>query len=189
MNFGKIIDLARQELGFLFRDVVINTVISSTLVPRTLRATLVRLVGHRGVSSRALISPGVFLGARTGLTMEPGTIINYGSFLDLGAPVTMAENAGVGYEVMLITCSHEMGPSHRRYGVADNRPIVIGAGAWVGSRATILPGVTVGAGCVIGVGSVVTADCVDNGVYMGTPARLIRILDDAEPRSELSANA
>ncbi len=189
MNLGKFVQLSRQEMGFLLRDVLINSVIGSYLIPRLLRAPLLRLVGQKGVNPRALVSPGVFIGARTGLTMERGTIINYGSFLDLGAPITMRENSGLGYQCMLITCSHKIGSPARRYGAADNKPIVIGEGSWLSARVTVMPGVTIGSGCVIGAGSVVTADCVDNGVYVGVPARLIRILDEAEPRSELTADA
>lgn len=189
MNLGNVVALARQESGFLLRDLILNTLISSKIVPRMLRASLLRLVGHRGVSPRSLVSPGVFIGARTGLTLERGVIINYGSFLDLGAPVIMRENSGLGYQVMLITCSHRIGTPDRRYGDPDNKPIVIGAGTWVSARVTVMPGVTIGSGCVIGAGSVVMDDCVDNGVYVGTPARLVRVLDDDEPRSELAANA
>ncbi|WP_290368283.1 DapH/DapD/GlmU-related protein [Microbacterium sp. Bi121] len=55
--------------------------------------------------------------------------------------------------------------------------MTIGAGAWIGAHATILPGVTVGRGAVVAAGALVTEDCVPNGLYVGVPARLVRIVD------------
>ena len=39
------------------------------------------------------------------------------------------------------------------------------------------PGVTIGSGCVIGAGSVVVRDCGENGLYVGNPAKRIRLLE------------
>lgn len=44
-------------------------------------------------------------------------------------------------------------------------------------RAMLLPGVTVGKGCVVAAGAVVAADCAPNGLYGGVPARRIKDLD------------
>ncbi|MET0930422.1 MAG: DapH/DapD/GlmU-related protein, partial [Aeromicrobium sp.] len=138
---------------------------------------LLRAVGHTGIDATARVNPGVFLGARAGLVMGPRAFINYDCFLDLGAPITMGADAGLGYGTMLITCGHDLGPSNRRWGTAANAPIHIGEGAWIGSRVTILPGVTVGRGCVIASGAVVAADCAPDGLYGGVPARRLRDLD------------
>lgn len=53
-------------------------------------------------------------------------------------------------------------------------PITIGAGAWLGTNALILDGISVGAGAVIGAGAVVTKDVPRRGVAVGVPARLVR---------------
>lgn len=45
---------------------------------------------------------------------------------------------------------------------------------WIGSNATILPGVNIGNGTVIGAGSVVTKDVPKNTVFAGIPAKLIK---------------
>ena len=49
----------------------------------------------------------------------------------------------------------------------DNGPIVIGEGAWIAARATVLRGVTVGADALVGAGSVVTKDVGANSVVLG----------------------
>ena len=57
--------------------------------------------------------------------------------------------------------------------VPRGRPVKIGDRAWIGARAMILPGVTIGDDVVIGAGSVVARDCLEPGVYVGSPARKV----------------
>lgn len=54
------------------------------------------------------------------------------------------------------------------------KPVVIGYGADIGTNATILPGVHVGAHSIVGAGAVVTADVPEYAVVAGVPARVIR---------------
>jgi acetyltransferase-like isoleucine patch superfamily enzyme len=178
--------LVVEELTVIVRDLVLNRMIASALLPRKVRPYLLRRVGHYGVHPKALINPGVFLGATHGLVMGERAFINYGCFLDLGAPIIMGKDSGIGYQTMLITCGHAVGPANARIGPDVNEPIEIGPGCWVGSRVTVLPGVTIGPGCVIASGSVVTGDCTPNSLYAGIPARLIRPLDEKEPRAAAS---
>ncbi|WP_253647281.1 acyltransferase [Williamsia deligens] len=176
--------VARGEIDLWLRDIVLNSVLASRWIPRMVRPALLRLVGHKGVHPRALISGGCFIGAWSGLTAERGVLINHGCFFDLGAPVVLRKNVALAYEVMVITYTHDIGPATLRSGEHRTAPVTIGEGSWVGSRSVIMPGVSIGSGCVIGAGSVVTSDCVDNGVYAGAPARLRRILEaDGRPRS------
>jgi acetyltransferase-like isoleucine patch superfamily enzyme len=54
------------------------------------------------------------------------------------------------------------------------KPVVIGYGADIGTNATILPGVHVGANAIVGAGAVVTADVPEYAVVAGVPAKVIR---------------
>lgn len=59
--------------------------------------------------------------------------------------------------------------------IKDNKSkIVIGNDVWIGTYATILPGVTIGDGAVIGAGAVVTKDVPPYAVVGGTPAKVIK---------------
>jgi len=53
-------------------------------------------------------------------------------------------------------------------------PVVIGYGSDIGTNATILPGVHVGAHCIVGAGAVVTRNVPEYSVVAGVPARVIR---------------
>lgn len=56
-------------------------------------------------------------------------------------------------------------------------PIVIGDRVWIGARAIVLKGVTIGAGAVVAAGAVVTKDVPPGAVVAGTPARVIGSVD------------
>lgn len=53
-------------------------------------------------------------------------------------------------------------------------PITIGHDVWIGLRATVLSGVTIGIGAVIGAGSVVVKDVAPYAVVAGNPARIVK---------------
>ncbi len=57
-------------------------------------------------------------------------------------------------------------------------PTVVRKGASIGSNATILCGLTIGEGAIVGAGSVVTRDVPPNTIVAGTPAKVLRTIDD-----------
>ena len=58
--------------------------------------------------------------------------------------------------------------------------VVLGNDVWIGHGAVVLPGVTIGDGCVIGAGSVVTRDVPANCVAAGVPCKVIRPITEAD---------
>lgn len=106
-----------------------------------------------------------------------------------GAAIQIAENCDLGPEVLLVTGTHEIGPAERRAGRGRCESIVIGAGVWVGARATLLAGVTVGRGSVIGAGSLVNSDVEPDSLAVGVPARsLPSLLVDGTSPESVAAN-
>jgi acetyltransferase-like isoleucine patch superfamily enzyme len=51
---------------------------------------------------------------------------------------------------------------------------VVGSNVWLGSKVTILKGVTIGDNAVIGAGAVVSRDILENAVAVGVPAHVVR---------------
>ncbi len=84
--------------------------------------------------------------------------------IELGRGATVAQGA------YLCTGTHDFDLPHTPLRTAA---ISVGADAFVGLRAIVLPGVSLGAGCLVGAGAVVTRDTDAWGVYGGNPARRI----------------
>ncbi|SCI41332.1 MULTISPECIES: sugar O-acetyltransferase [unclassified Romboutsia] len=101
--------------------------------------------------------------------------INAGcKFQDQGG-IIIKDNVLIGHNVVLATLNHEIDPNKR--GDMYPSPIVIGENVWIGSNATILPGVTIGYGSIIAAGAVVTKNIPKNVVVGGVPAKVIRKIE------------
>lgn len=102
--------------------------------------------------------------------------INYNCvFLDC-APIEIGDDLQMGPAVQLYTATHPLDRSTRAAGLEYARPIRIGSRVWIGGGAIVLPGVTLGDGCVVGAGAVVTRDLPAGSLAVGNPARIIRSL-------------
>jgi maltose O-acetyltransferase len=115
------------------------------------------------------------------LSIGPGCHLTGPLHIDLTAPVSIGARVYMGYDVELITTDHQIGDADQRCGRRVYRPIRIGDGVWIGSRAVILPGVTVGNGSIVAAGAVVTRDVPANALVGGVPARLLRDLSAPSP--------
>jgi acetyltransferase-like isoleucine patch superfamily enzyme len=99
-------------------------------------------------------------------------------FVNSGSVVFSAIEVVIGNDVAIANEAYLMdSDSHGVEGrPVKEAPIRIGDGSWVGARAMILPGVTVGTRCLIAAGAVVSRDVPDDTLVAGNPARVVREL-------------
>ncbi|WP_424006337.1 sugar O-acetyltransferase [Haloferax denitrificans] len=97
-------------------------------------------------------------------------------FLDV-CPITIGDNCQLGPGVHVYTATHPLDAAERIKGPESGEPVTIGDNAWLGGRAVVNPGVTVGDDAVVASGAVVTKDVPDSVVVGGNPARVIKRLD------------
>lgn len=88
--------------------------------------------------------------------------------------VRIGDNCMMAPEAMICTAFHTVDPKGRRDHKGMASPVHIGDNVWIGAKALILPGVSVGNNVVIGAGSVVTKDVPDDVVVAGNPAVIIK---------------
>lgn len=158
----------KHEIRRIARDVVLNGLFSSSIVPTRWRWRLYNFIGLP--VQRSYIAPGVFLGSRQ-VFVGAGTFLNSGCFIDGAAQVRIGANVSLGMRTMVITGTHKLGSSARRADESVSMPVTIEDGCWIGANVTILPGVTLGRGSVVGAGSVVTKSYPPNSKLAGSPAR------------------
>jgi acetyltransferase-like isoleucine patch superfamily enzyme len=148
-----------------------NVLAASQLVGEARRGRLLRRLGLR-IAPDARVQAGCFFFGRD-VSVGPGSWINHRCYFDSRAPIRIGRNCDLGMEVMLCTSGHEPGSRARRAGRYQAAPIVIGDGCWLGARALVLPGVTIGEGAVVAAGAVVTSDVAPYTIVGGNPAREI----------------
>lgn len=108
--------------------------------------------------------------------------INRDCTLDLRSGLTIGDNVSVSPEVMILGGTHN--PNDPKFDPVPGE-VVIEDHVWIGTRAMILPGVTVGRGAVIAAGSVVTKDVAPLTIVGGVPAKPIGMRDPAATEYEL----
>lgn len=104
---------------------------------------------------------------RTGVRIGSRSRINRGCTLDTRGGLTIGDNVSVSSEVSIMTIA-KLATSKSS---AEAKPVIIEDNVWVGTRALIMPGVTVGRGAVVGAGAVVVRDVPPLAVVFGSPAR------------------
>ena len=87
------------------------------------------------------------------------------------AKITIGTKVAISREAFICTASHDITKPNRPLVTA---PIKICDGVWIGARAIILPGVTIGEGAVVAAGAVVTKDVEPFTVVGGNPAKFIK---------------
>ncbi len=104
------------------------------------------------------------------ISIGKGTMINPRAVFNASAPITIGERVQIAHAVEFYTADHY--PDSEDF-AARYSPIRVEDNVWIGSRATILRGVTLGEGCIVGVGAVVTKSVEPYTIVGGVPARVI----------------
>jgi len=100
-----------------------------------------------------------------------------GKNCDIPGGVTIGNNVMMGEEVLIFTSNHITTNTEipmNLQGMTKKKKVIICDDVWIGTRVTILPGVTVGKGSILGTGTVVTKDVPEYSVVVGNPGRVVK---------------
>jgi acetyltransferase-like isoleucine patch superfamily enzyme len=158
-----------------------NRVVARVPVYALRHAWYRRVLGMRiGEGSALLMDLFIYIRGRTrpggvssggpGISIGRRTVVNQQCCLDGRGGLEIGDDVDISAGVWILTDSHDMHDPLFREVLA---PVRIRDHAWIGSRALILPGVTVGQGAVVAAGAVVTSDVEPYAVVAGVPARPI----------------
>ena len=143
--------------------------------PEEIREIMGRLTGKKIDDSFRLFPP-FYTDFGKNITIGKDVFINSGCHFQDQGGITIGDGALIGHNVVLATINHDLAPSENRKN--HYAPIKIGSHVWIGSNATVLPGVTVGDWAVIAAGAVVTQDVPALTVVGGVPAKVLKVIQE-----------
>jgi len=163
MNYHWIMDIHIEDSADLDADIKIG---SGSKVWH-----LAQIRSGAKIGRNCIIGRGAYIGPEVEIENNV-KIQNYALIYD---PAKIAEGAFIGPGVVLTndTYPRSVSPDGKSKSSEewDSQGVVIGKGASIGARSTILAGVTIGKWALIGAGSVVLRDIPNYGLYVGNPAR------------------
>lgn len=131
------------------------------------RALMSRLTG-RELDDTFVFSPPFYTDCGKNIRFGKNVFLNCGCFFqDLGG-IYIGDDVQIGPGVSIVTINHNLDPAKREERFPA--PVIIRDNVWIGANATILPGVVIGRGAVVGAGSVVIDDVKPYTVVAGNPA-------------------
>ena len=169
-------------------DLLINTIFDTMataaemnakgwLTPEEVHGYLRRITGREVDPSTTLLPP-FYVDFGKNIRIGRRCWIQQGyTFFDRGG-ITIGDDVFIAPKVNLITINHDPDPDNRS--ATYGRPIVIEDKVWIGINSTVLPGVTIGYGSIVGANSVVTRSVPPMTVVAGNPARVVKEIKPGE---------
>ncbi|MCP8616034.1 2,3,4,5-tetrahydropyridine-2,6-dicarboxylate N-acetyltransferase [Salirhabdus salicampi] len=188
LDFGNVQAFVEDNSGVLFgewKEVkealdVHKGSIEDYVVENDRRNSAIPLLDLKGINAR--IEPGAII--RDQVEIGDGAVIMLGASINIGAVVgegTMIDmNAVLGGRATVGKNCH-VGAGAVLAGVIEPpsaKPVIVEDDVVIGANAVILEGVTVGKGAVVAAGAIVTEDVPPNTVVAGTPAKVIKEIDE-----------
>lgn len=131
------------------------------------------------VGSHVRVSPTVSIRNGSRISIGSGAHIGQWCYLwagDSSGRIDIGDHALLGPEVFITASDYDFDAGDGPVMDLPKREadIHIGANTWLGTKVVVVAGVSIGDGCIVAAGSVVTRDLPPNSVAAGTPARVIR---------------
>ena len=143
--------------------------------PEEIREIMGRLIGKKVDDSFRMFPP-FYTDFGKNITIGKDVFINSGCHFQDQGGIRIGDGALIGHNVVLATINHDLNPEENRKN--HYAPITIGAHVWIGSNATILPGVTLGDWAVVAAGAVVAQDVPPRTVVGGVPAKVLKVIPE-----------
>jgi len=155
------------KITYYFWEIIIINEIVQIIPSHTIRQKMYKLGGMK-IGKDVSIFRKCYLQNLKKITIGNNCIIGFYCRLDGRGGLKIGENVNISSYTILESGSHDFITFSAKFS-----PITISDNVWVGTRSTILQGVTVGEGAIIAAGSVVTRDVNPFEIVAGVPAAKI----------------
>ncbi len=168
------------EFAAIFEQIKIATRLSAQLSTycmdetESVRSAFEELIG-KPVGERFALIPPFYADYGLNITVGRAVFIGYQCMFTGHGAIDIADEVMIAPKVNLVTAGHPVEPDQRREYITV-APITIESNVWIASAATVLPGVSIGAGAVVAAGAVVSRDVPPATLVAGVPARVVRHL-------------
>ncbi|MBF0501989.1 MAG: acyltransferase [Candidatus Riflebacteria bacterium] len=164
----KIGELVRMELeedvGFLVRNL-------PGILGYSARYLAYRMFFGR-ISSMPVIATNVRFFCMKGIFLGRKVLINSGSFLSGKGRLEIGDYTMISPNCVIVAGTHDINGDKPALEMPPiEQTIIIGNDCWIGANASILGGVHIGDGSIIGAGAVVTKDTEPYSINLGVPAK------------------
>lgn len=154
----------------------------TTWIPLHSVRNLIWNIAGLKLGPKSTLHTGVRVFDPRGIRVGAGTIIGYRCFIDGRDTVTIGDHVDIASEVMIYSSEHDINAQDFHATVA---PVKIGNYVFIGPRAIILAGVTIGEGAIVAAGAVVTKDVEPYTIVAGVPAKVIGERKLKDPKYQL----
>jgi acetyltransferase-like isoleucine patch superfamily enzyme len=137
-----------------------------------LNKLLSKIVGYE-VDSSSMIRPPFYINAGKCLKIGKNVFVNQNCTMIAGADIVLEDGVMIGPMATILGVNHDL----KNKNVVICKKVLIKKCAWIGARAIILPGVTIGENAVVAAGAIVTKDVEANTVVAGVPAKFVKKIE------------
>jgi len=186
MKQRNLLQKIQNRIGTIFLEFIVLKLHAVGYIPfHHVRRFYYRFYGmHIGKGSAIHI--GLRLYDPRGIHIGEDTIVGEFVVLDGRDRLTIGNHVDIASEVMIYNGEHDVHDDHFKGIFA---PVVIEDYVFIGPRAIILPGITIGKGAVVGAGAVVTKDVKPFDIVGGVPAKVIGERKNKDPHYKLGRAA
>jgi acetyltransferase-like isoleucine patch superfamily enzyme len=119
------------------------------------------------------------------IVIGANTYVNRYTIFDAHQQLHIGERVMIGPHCYFTDADHSTDPEMSvKAQPMRHKPLIIEDEAWIGAHVTVLPGVRIGKGAVLGAGAVVTRDVPSMAIALGCPARVVRYRDGRHPAGD-----
>ncbi len=129
----------------------------------------------RDVDEKFMLFPPFYTECGKNIFLGDDVFINFGCHFQDWGGIYIGSGSRIGSCTVLATVNHCLEPRDRAN--CCPQPIHIGKNVWIGSHATVLPGIDIGDNAVVAAGAVVSKDVPPGAVVGGVPAKVIKYID------------
>ncbi len=170
LSSKQLISKAQNRVDNVFNEMNTYLLFLAGLIPFSFLRMFFYSLSSMKIGSTTIINTGARLYNPSGIELGEDCVIGEGIVLDGRAPLKIGNHVDIASEVMIYNSEHDINdPTFK----AISGPVSIGDYVFIGPRAIILPGVTIGDRAVVGAGAVVTKDVPAGAIVGGVPAKVI----------------